>query len=200
MIIIASAQSLACVGAVFDARLPPRRRIIVVAARTLASVGRPPRGVVLRAYRFNARVLRGRPRNRLRRNRARGCSRISSGDRAASIGALPAPAPRGPLRRRVSLVLAVLNHLHVQNSYKRYETEIDDDECYRPTWLRRLLLLLLLKSHSTRATSRRAFALREKAETNYLFFIIFYFYILTTFSSSFAISYKSYACFTQKYD
>lgn len=41
----------------------------------------------------STRVLRGRPRNRLRRNRARGCSRISSADRAASIGHFPRPRP-----------------------------------------------------------------------------------------------------------
>jgi len=52
----------------------------------------------------STRVLRGRPRNRLRRNRARGCSRISSVDRAASIGHFPCPRPEDRCRGGASVL------------------------------------------------------------------------------------------------
>lgn len=84
----------------------------------------------------STRVLRGRPRNRLRRNRARGCSRISSIDRAvaaaaaAAIGHFPCPRPEDRCRGGASVSYLTACAKCVRRTIRRGDRRL--------TWHRRL--------------------------------------------------------------
>jgi len=116
-----SAQSaLARVGAaaVFDARAFAAEAsyttlvVVVVARRVHSPLWEDLPEASSYARIGSTRVLRGRPRNRLRRNRARGCSRISSADRAAaSIGHFPCPRPEDRCCRGGASVLRCRGYL-----------------------------------------------------------------------------------------
>jgi len=142
------------------ARLPPRRRttlVVVVARRVHSPLWEDLPEASSYARIGSTRVLRGRPRNRLRRNRARGCSRISSADRAASIGHFPCPRPEDRCRGGAS-VLWVLNH--VQNLYvMRQQTET-------PTGMASTIIIKIAVDEGD--AGRHAFALREKSKTSSL--------------------------------
>jgi len=128
----------------------------------------------------STRVLRGRPRNRLRRNRARGCSRISSGRPGGGSGGcggdrpLPVPAPRAPLqRRRVRLVLDRMCKMCAPyDPTRRPTTDV------APTII---LILLLLKLQSARASGVHPM---RKTCNDYIRYYLFYFLYKRRFSSS----------------
>lgn len=104
-------------AAVFDARAFAAEAsyttlVVVVARRVHSPLWEDLPEASSYAQIGSTRVLRGRPRNRLRRNRARGCSRISSADRAAaSIGHFPCPRPEDRCCRGGASVLRCRGYL-----------------------------------------------------------------------------------------